>query len=197
MTVSHDHRGRRIPDGKRVSKIGAFLRRTRLDELPQLYNILAGQMSFVGPRPLLAAHQPNGFPVRLAVRPGLTGWAQIHGGQRVSPADKAALDQWYVENASLLLDVRIMLRTFRLILRGEPVETVPYPTNRNQRGCAWLRSSNDSDDLETTRGSRRPSRQNAAANPGAIPLARELRITPSVMATRPHPLAESTRHSIE
>lgn len=119
MSASHDAGGRRIPDADRVSTLGTFLRRTRLDELPQLINIVRGEMSFVGPRPLLHSDQSSHFAVRRLVRPGLTGWAQINGGRDVTPTDKAALDLWYVQNASLWLDLKIVLRTVPIVLLGE------------------------------------------------------------------------------
>ncbi len=111
--------GRRLSDEERASLIGNFLRRTRLDELPQLFNILRGDMSFIGPRPLLPRDQDHAYRARLLVRPGLTGWAQVVGGRAISAADKAALDIWYVRNASLLLDVAIILRTIPMVLVGE------------------------------------------------------------------------------
>jgi lipopolysaccharide/colanic/teichoic acid biosynthesis glycosyltransferase len=104
-----------------MSKAGKFMRRTRLDELPQLINILRGDMSFVGPRPLLPQDQPKACAVRLLVRPGLTGWAQVVGGRDISPEDKAALDFWYVRHASLLLDLRIVARTVPIVLFGERI----------------------------------------------------------------------------
>ncbi|NJL08643.1 MAG: sugar transferase, partial [Methylacidiphilales bacterium] len=104
-----------------VSAFGHLLRRTRLDELPQLFSILLGHMSFVGPRPLLPVDQPAGHSARLLVRPGLTGWAQIKGGRIISAEDKAALDVWYVRNASLALDLRILLGTIPMVLFGERV----------------------------------------------------------------------------
>lgn len=119
MRSAHDPYGARIPDEERLSTIGRFLRRTRLDELPQLYNILAGEMSFVGPRPLLPVDQSMAFAARLLVRPGLTGWAQIAGGRHFSPRDKAILDIWYVRNASLRLDLRVIARTLPMIVFGE------------------------------------------------------------------------------
>ncbi|EJW11551.1 Lipid carrier : UDP-N-acetylgalactosaminyltransferase [Rhodovulum sp. PH10] len=122
MGAGHDADGRRLTDAERVSRLGRFLRRTRLDELPQLWSILIGTMSFVGPRPLLPVDQPVGFSKRLAVRPGLTGWAQIKGGRIISAADKAALDVWYVRNMSLTLDIRIVLGTIPMVLFGERVE---------------------------------------------------------------------------
>ena len=119
MAAAHDSHGRRIPDDKRISAIGRFLRRTRLDELPQLLSILSGDMSFVGPRPLLPIDQPPEYAARLLVRPGLTGWAQVNGGRDVSAPDKAALDVWYARNASFWLDVLVILRTIPMVLRGE------------------------------------------------------------------------------
>jgi lipopolysaccharide/colanic/teichoic acid biosynthesis glycosyltransferase len=119
MGPSHDALGQAVPDHERVSAIGRFLRRTRLDELPQLFHILFGQMSFVGPRPLLPVDQPVGAAARLLVRPGLTGWAQIKGGRQISAVDKAALDLWYVRHASLTLDLGILLRTVGMVLFGD------------------------------------------------------------------------------
>jgi lipopolysaccharide/colanic/teichoic acid biosynthesis glycosyltransferase len=119
MGAGYDSTGRRIPDEERVSPVGSFLRRTRLDELPQLFNILVGQMSFVGPRPLLPADQANAYSARLAIRPGLTGWAQVHGGREVSAGDKSAMDVWYVFNAGFILDLKIAIYTLRMLAIGE------------------------------------------------------------------------------
>jgi lipopolysaccharide/colanic/teichoic acid biosynthesis glycosyltransferase len=122
MRAPHDREGRRIPDEYRSSVIGRMLRRTRLDELPQLYNILVGEMSFVGPRPLLPCDQPDDFSSRLSVRPGLTGLAQVHGHRNTLPNDKNALDLWYIKNASPWLDMKILLRTAMVFARGERVD---------------------------------------------------------------------------
>lgn len=122
MGPSHDRDGLRIPDEERISRFGTFLRRTRLDELPQLFNILVGDMSFVGPRPLVSREQSEGVLARLLVRPGLTGWAQVHGGRTVSVTDKAALDLWYLRHASLGLDMRIIFSTLPIVLFGERVD---------------------------------------------------------------------------
>jgi lipopolysaccharide/colanic/teichoic acid biosynthesis glycosyltransferase len=122
MHAAHDEEGNRIPDQQRSSKFGELLRRSRLDELPQLYNILVGQMSFVGPRPLLPIDHASGEEHRLVVRPGLTGWAQVNGGRELSPEDKCALDLWYIKNISLALDFRIALRTCAVVIAGERVE---------------------------------------------------------------------------
>jgi lipopolysaccharide/colanic/teichoic acid biosynthesis glycosyltransferase len=121
MADAHDGTGKRISDVERLSSIGKFLRRTRLDELPQIWHILVGQMSFVGPRPLLPIDQSAAYAARLVVRPGLTGWAQVKGGRDISGRDKAALDVWYVKNASLKLDIEILLRTVPMVLLGERV----------------------------------------------------------------------------
>ncbi len=119
MSAAHDGSGRQLSDEERVSRVGNFLRRTRLDELPQLINILRGEMSFVGPRPLLPRDQSEAYWTRLLVRPGLTGWAQVAGGREISASDKAALDIWYVHHASARLDFEIALRTIPMVLRGE------------------------------------------------------------------------------
>jgi lipopolysaccharide/colanic/teichoic acid biosynthesis glycosyltransferase len=122
MRAAHDSDGNRIPDQRRSSLIGHLLRRTRLDELPQLYNILVGEMSFVGPRPLLPLDQPDDPTARLSVRPGLTGLAQVIGERDMLPADKNALDIWYIRSASLWLDFQILLRTFFVVIRGERID---------------------------------------------------------------------------
>ncbi len=119
MRSAHDRYGHRLSDEERLSTIGHLVRRFRLDELPQLYNILVGEMSFVGPRPLLPVDQSSEFAARLAVRPGLTGWAQIKGGRELAASDKAALDIWYVKNASFSLDVKIIFGTLRMLVLGE------------------------------------------------------------------------------
>ncbi len=122
MGPSHDRDGGMIAEQDRISRGGAFLRRTRLDELPQLYNILVGHMSFVGPRPLVTREQSSDTLARLVVRPGLTGWAQVRGGRVISVADKTALDLWYVRHASLKLDLKILAATVPIVLFGERVD---------------------------------------------------------------------------
>jgi lipopolysaccharide/colanic/teichoic acid biosynthesis glycosyltransferase len=103
----------------RVSALGSLLRKWRLDELPQLLNVLVGDMSLVGPRPLLPDDQPSDSTVRLMVRPGITGWAQVNGGKLITPEEKNALDSWYVRNASFWLDLKIMGKTILFMLGGE------------------------------------------------------------------------------
>jgi lipopolysaccharide/colanic/teichoic acid biosynthesis glycosyltransferase len=124
MGPKRDDSGRLRSDDERMSRVGWWLRRLRLDELPQLFNILVGDMSFVGPRPLLPVDQPEDAAARLQVRPGLTGWAQICGGRTISVAKKTELDLWYIRNASLRLDLVIMLRTVPFMIRGERKGTV-------------------------------------------------------------------------
>ena len=116
--------GQLLPDAQRVTRLGKLLRRTRLDELPELCNILAGEMAVVGPRPLLPptiAAMGEAGRLRGSVRPGLTGWAQVNGNALLTNADKLALDLWYVRHASLRLDLAILLKTFGVVLFGEHI----------------------------------------------------------------------------
>lgn len=111
--------GAAVPDQSRTSRIGFLLRKLRLDELPQLWNILKGDMSFIGPRPLLFEDQPKEVARRLAVRPGLSGWAQVNGGKLVSREEKRALDLWYIAHVSFMLEMWIVVLTLRVIIRGD------------------------------------------------------------------------------
>ena len=119
MKAAFDCDGHPVETSKRLSKLGQFTRKNRLDEIPQLFNILTGDMSFIGPRPLLPVDQPKSANFRLQVRPGLTGLAQVNGATLLSPNEKSALDEWYIRHASLLLDIKILFRTVWVILRGE------------------------------------------------------------------------------
>ena len=121
MSDARDSHGRMLTDDERLGRIGDFLRKTRLDEIPQLLNILRGEMSLIGPRPMLWADQARAYSALLLVRPGLTGWGQIKGGRDIPAADKAALDIWYVRNASFKLDIEIIMGTIRMVLQGERV----------------------------------------------------------------------------
>jgi sugar transferase EpsL len=124
MTNERDAAGRLMPDDRRLTPVGLFLRRWSLDELPQLVNVLRGEMSLVGPRPLLVRYLPRYTPrqrQRHAVRPGITGWAQVHGRNLLSWEDRFERDLWYVENASLGVDLRILLLTVRAALGGRDV----------------------------------------------------------------------------
>jgi lipopolysaccharide/colanic/teichoic acid biosynthesis glycosyltransferase len=123
-TAPDEHRSR-------VTRLGALLRRTSLDEIPELWNVLRGEMSIVGPRPLLMEFLDYYTPEqarRHDMRPGMTGWAQVHGRREVQMQERIALDLWYVDHWSLRLDARIMLETLGQIVRGsgsEPTRSVP------------------------------------------------------------------------
>jgi lipopolysaccharide/colanic/teichoic acid biosynthesis glycosyltransferase len=111
-------------DEQRLSRFGAFLRRTSLDELPELWNVLRGDMSIVGPRPLLTQYLERYTPEqrrRHDVSPGITGWAQINGRNAIGWEERFALDLWYVENRSLWLDMKIIARTIVSVLKGEGI----------------------------------------------------------------------------
>jgi lipopolysaccharide/colanic/teichoic acid biosynthesis glycosyltransferase len=114
-----DWRGRKVPEAERVSAIGRLMRNCRFDELAQLLNVLVGDMSLIGPRPLLPRDQPANPSVRLSVPPGITGWAQVNGGKLLAPEEKDALDKWYIRNASFRLDLRIIFMTLQCVLQGE------------------------------------------------------------------------------
>ena len=119
MKDARDASGALLPDAQRLTPFGRFLRASSLDELPELWNVLKGEMSLVGPRPLLMEYLPLYTPEqarRHEVRPGITGWAQVNGRNAISWADKFALDVWYVDHRSLWLDVKILLRTVRKVL---------------------------------------------------------------------------------
>lgn len=111
-------------DDPRVTRVGRFIRKTRIDELPQLINVLLGDMSIIGPRPerpkfvMEFNEQIPGFIERLCVKPGLTGWAQVNGGYDVKPAEKLALDLYYIENRSVKLDILIMIKTICVMFSG-------------------------------------------------------------------------------
>jgi lipopolysaccharide/colanic/teichoic acid biosynthesis glycosyltransferase len=124
MTDARDGVGKLLPDADRLTPVGRFLRNTSLDELPELWNVLTGDMSLVGPRPLLPEYLPLYSPEqarRHEVRPGLTGWAQVNGRNELSWEDRFRLDVWYVDNQSLLLDLRILWLTARKVFAREGI----------------------------------------------------------------------------
>jgi len=126
MTSETDADGNLLPDEKRLNKYGKFLRATSLDELPELFNIFIGQMSIVGPRPLLVRYLDRYSEEqhhRHDVRPGLTGYAQCHGRNAVSWKDKFEMDVWYTRNISLLLDLKIIFRTFVNVIKREGISS--------------------------------------------------------------------------
>lgn len=124
MLEATDGKGRLLPDGERLTPLGRFLRSTSLDELPGLFNVLRGDMSLVGPRPLLMRYLPlysAEQAKRHDVRPGLTGWAQVNGRNALSWEDKFALDVWYVENRGFFLDLRILFLTAQRVLARDGI----------------------------------------------------------------------------
>ena len=124
MSNSVDKNGHLLPDKDRLSKIGSFLRSTSLDELPELYNVLKGEMSIVGPRPLLMQYLERYTPKqarRHEVRPGITGWAQINGRNTLIWEERFKLDVWYVDNQSLWLDIKIILLTIVKVFKREGI----------------------------------------------------------------------------
>jgi lipopolysaccharide/colanic/teichoic acid biosynthesis glycosyltransferase len=128
MQSPFDRLGESLPEKQRLSATGRLLRKTGLDELPQLLNVLVGEMSLVGPRPLVPEDQPADPTIRLMVRPGVTGWAQVNGGKRITSEEKGDLDEWYIRNASLMLDLRILLLTCRYVFVGSRTDA-PLSTN--------------------------------------------------------------------
>ena len=124
MRHAEDKFGGMLPDAKRITRLGAILRKSSLDELPELWNVLKGDMSLVGPRPLLMEYLPlysASQRRRHELRPGLTGWAQINGRNTISWKKKFAYDIWYVDNQSFCLDMKIILSTVRMVLSGKGV----------------------------------------------------------------------------
>ena len=119
MTDERDAEGNLLPDAQRLTKVGRFVRSTSIDELPQLVNVLKGDMALIGPRPLLVQYLPLYSPEqarRHEVRPGITGWAQVNGRNAISWAEKFKLDVWYVDNYSLVTDIRIIFITIKKVL---------------------------------------------------------------------------------
>lgn len=126
MTDEKDEKGNLLPDAKRLTKIGKFVRSTSLDEIPQLLNVIKGDMSLVGPRPLLVQYLPlyNDFQKRRhEVRPGITGWAQVNGRNAISWEQKFEHDAWYVNNMSLALDVKILFLTLKKVFVREGISS--------------------------------------------------------------------------
>ncbi len=126
MTDERDASGNLLPDAQRLTRVGRFVRSTSVDELPQLWNVLRGDMSLIGPRPLLVQYLPLYSPEqarRHEVRPGITGWAQCHGRNAISWERKFELDVWYVDNVSFLVDCRIILTTIMKVLKRADINS--------------------------------------------------------------------------
>ncbi len=126
MTDERDADGKLLPDAQRLTKAGAFVRKTSIDELPQLINVLKGDMALVGPRPLLVKYMPlyNAEQARRhEIRPGITGWAQCHGRNAISWGEKFKLDVWYVDHYSLLTDLKVIFITAKKVVCRENINT--------------------------------------------------------------------------
>lgn len=131
MTDERDAEGRLLPDADRLTKVGRFVRSTSIDELPQLWNVLKGDMSLIGPRPLLVQYLPLYSAEqarRHEVRPGITGWAQCHGRNAISWQKKFELDIWYVDHISFLTDCRVIWTTLMKVIRREDINSATAAT---------------------------------------------------------------------
>ncbi len=132
MTDERDAEGNLLPDERRLTKVGKFVRSTSIDELPQLINVLKGDMALIGPRPLLPQYLPLYSPEqarRHEVRPGISGWAQCHGRNAISWTEKFKLDVWYVDHVSLMTDLKVIFITIKKVLFKEDI---------NQVGGEWV-----------------------------------------------------------
>jgi len=137
MTDATDKNGNLLHDEKRLTAVGKFVRKTSLDEIPQLLNVLKGDMSLVGPRPLLPEYLPlysKEQKKRHQVKPGITGWAQVNGRNAISWEQKFALDVWYVESQSFLLDLKILYLTLKKVIRSEGINQVGQATAGKFKG---------------------------------------------------------------
>lgn len=154
MTNERDSEGKLLPDGQRLTPLGSVLRKTSIDELPELFNVIKGDMSLVGPRPLFLRYLPfytKRELLRHTVKPGITGWAQIHGRNYLPWEKRLALDVWYVENRSLWLDLKILFRTISIVIKREGVSADPDEAEtdldqerRDKVGVGSIYVSNDS-----------------------------------------------------
>lgn len=136
MTDERDAAGNLLPDEERLTKVGRFVRSTSIDELPQLFNVLKGDMSLIGPRPLLVQYMPLYSPEqarRHEVRPGISGWAQCHGRNNISWTEKFKLDVWYVDHCSLMTDIKVIWITVMKVLKRADI---------SQKGQATMEAFN-------------------------------------------------------
>ena len=137
MTDKKDENGNLLPDADRLTKIGSFVRKTSLDEIPQLLNVIKGDMSLVGPRPLLPKYLElyNDFQRRRnEVKPGITGWAQVNGRNSISWEKKFEYDVWYVDNVSFLLDIKILIMTILKVVKSEGINEQGQATSNEFKG---------------------------------------------------------------
>lgn len=137
MNDKKDENGNLLSDAERLTKIGSFVRKTSLDEIPQLINVLKGDMSLIGPRPLRTYYLPLYSPEqkrRHDVRPGITGWAQVNGRNAISWTKKFEYDVWYVDNISFGLDIKILFLTFKKVFKREGISKEGYVTTEAFNG---------------------------------------------------------------
>ncbi len=137
MTDEKDENGDLLPDEKRLTAVGKFVRKTSIDEIPQLINVLKGNMSLIGPRPLLPQYLPlysERQRKRHNVKPGITGWAQVNGRNAISWTKKFEYDVWYVENLSFGLDVKIIIKTIKKVVISEGINTANMATTEAFNG---------------------------------------------------------------
>jgi undecaprenyl phosphate N,N'-diacetylbacillosamine 1-phosphate transferase len=137
MTDEKNLNGDLLPDSHRLTTIGKFIRKTSLDEIPQLWNVLIGDMSFIGPRPLLPQYLPiytSHQNKRHNLKPGITGWAQVNGRNAISWTQKLEYDVWYVQNVSFLVDIKILLKTVQKVLVSEGINAENMATTEPFNG---------------------------------------------------------------
>ena len=137
MTDEKDSEGKLLPDSVRLTRVGKFVRSTSIDELPQLWNILKGDMSFIGPRPLLPKYLPLYTLTQMRrheVRPGISGWAQIHGRNDISFAKRFEYDVWYIDHLTLWLDIKILFLTIKKVFKREGISAQGHATMESFNG---------------------------------------------------------------
>lgn len=137
MTDHRDNRGQLLPDAQRLTNMGRFIRKTSLDELPQLINVLKGDMSFIGPRPLLVSYLPlynQEQKKRHLIKPGITGWAQVNGRNALDWPEKFVLDVYYVNHLSFALDMKILMMTVKKVIKSEGINSAGQATTESFKG---------------------------------------------------------------
>jgi lipopolysaccharide/colanic/teichoic acid biosynthesis glycosyltransferase len=137
MTDERDENGNLLPDAQRLTRVGKFVRSTSIDELPQLINVFKGDMSLIGPRPLLVQYLPLYTPEqarRHEVRPGISGWAQCHGRNAISWKEKFELDVWYVDHCTLWTDIRVLFITLKNVLMRKDINSATAATMETFNG---------------------------------------------------------------
>lgn len=137
MTDQRDSSGQLLPDAQRLTNMGRFIRKTSLDELPQLINVLKGEMSFIGPRPLLVSYLPlynQEQKKRHLIKPGITGWAQVNGRNALDWPEKFVLDVHYVNHISFALDMKILMMTVKKVIKSEGINSAGQATTESFRG---------------------------------------------------------------